>query len=246
MDTGVPSRGLLCHPLGTNLSIFWTLTRGVRGHIIPFIGNKLLKNGQGKRLMVKDLDTSPKLPKKLPPKRPRGTWIQTDRAAHEAWALLAKKPAASAVMHMLCANIGDHNAVVISQKTLAELCGLTVRSVKRGIADLVEGNWIEVRQIGATSQTNAYIVNDRVAWHGKRGSIQYSLFSATIVASSEEQPDKDQLGQQEPLRVLPRIGEEQAPAGDGLPPPSQPDFPGLETDLPAAGYDPETGEIIDE
>ncbi len=172
-------------------------------------------------------------PAAIPAKRPRGTWIQTDREAHEAWAILAKKPAASAVMHILCANIGEHNAVVISQDTIAKLCHLSSRSVRRAIADLIEGNWIEVRQIGATTQTNAYIVNDRVAWQGARDGLRYSLFSATVVASSAEQPDADRLDELQPLRQLPRIGEGQLPNGQGLPPPSQPFLNSLEPDLPS-------------
>lgn len=173
----------------------------------------------------------------LPVKRPRGTWIQTDREAHEAWALLAKKPAASAVMHILCANIGEHNAVVISQDTIANLTKLSTRSVRRAIADLVAGSWIEIRQIGATGQTNAYVVNDRVAWQGARDGLKYSLFSATVVVSSHEQPDKHELENQKPLRHLPRISEHQLPSGDGLPPPSQPFLNGMEPDLPAVNED---------
>ena len=176
-------------------------------------------------------------PQTLPAKRPRGTWIQTDREAHEAWAILAKKPAASAVMHILCANLGEHNAVVISQETIAKLCHLSTRSVRRAITDLVEGNWIEVRQLGATSQTNAYVVNDRVAWQGSRDGLRYSLFSAAVVVSEEEQPDRNELGKQEPLRRLPRIGEGQIPSGPGLPPPSQPFLDGMEPDLPATDQD---------
>lgn len=173
-------------------------------------------------------------PPPIPAKRPAGTWVQTDREAHEAWAILAKKPAASAVMHILCANLGEHNAVVISQETIAKLCGLSTRSVRRAIIDLVEGRWIEVRQLGATSQTNAYVVNDRVAWQGARDGLRYSLFSAAVVVSEEEQPDRPELGTQDPLRRLPRIGELQLPNGPGLPPPSQPFLKGMEPDLPTA------------
>lgn len=179
----------------------------------------------------------------LPAKRPKGTWIQTNREAHEAWALLAKKPAASAVMHMLCAQVGDHNAVVISQQTLAQLCAISVRSVGRAIQELVDGNWIEVRQIGATSQTNAYVINDRVAWHGARDGLRYSLFSANVVLSDVEQPDRASLSQQAALRRLPRIGETQMPEGAGLPPPSQPSLAGLEPDLPAANHVPDQMDI---
>ena len=92
-------------------------------------------------------------PPPIPAKRPLGTWVQTDREAHEAWAILAKKPAASAVMHILCANLGEHNAVVISQDTIAKLCGLSTRSVRRAIVDLAEGRWIEVRQLGVCCRT---------------------------------------------------------------------------------------------
>ncbi len=145
-------------------------------------------------------------PLPLPAKRPPGTWIQTDREAHEAWALLAKKPAASAVMHILCAHLGDHNGVVISQETIAKLCKLSSRSVRRAIMDLIEGNWIEVRQIGATGQTNAYVVNDRVAWHGAREGLRYSLFSATVVVSEEQQPDRADARERRPPRSRRRTG----------------------------------------
>lgn len=77
------------------------------------------------------------------------------------------------------------------------------------------------------------MVNDRVAWHGARDGLRYSLFSAAVVVSEEEQPDRTELGRQAPLRHLPRIGERQLPVGDGLPPPSQPFLNGMEPDLPA-------------
>src|SRR3546814_14598041 len=66
-----------------------------------------------------------------------------------------------------------------------------------------------------------------------REGLRYSLFSATVVVSDSEQPDRDTLGKQEPLRRLPPIGERQLPHGDGLPPPSQPFLDGIEPDLPA-------------
>ena len=54
----------------------------------------------------------------------RGTFVQTDRATHEAWArLTARRPAASAVLHLLSGNIGHQNAVVVSQKTIAKILG---------------------------------------------------------------------------------------------------------------------------
>lgn len=165
-----------------------------------------------------------------------GHWVQTERAAHEAWAaLIAKNANAARVMHILVSQLGEHNAVVISQKNLAKLIGTTDRTVRNALKLLREDNWIEVRQIGQNGTVNAYVVNDRVAWTGKRDGIRYSLFSATVVASDDEQPDRDTLRDHQPLRKLPSLfhGERQLPSGDGLAPPSEPSLPGMEQDLPA-------------
>jgi DNA-binding transcriptional MocR family regulator len=171
----------------------------------------------------------------MPEKQPKGAWVQTDRAVHEAWAQLSiHHPAASALLHFLSARVGEHNAVVVSQRTLADVTGMSLSTVKRAVAVLKAGNWVEVRQIGPTGTAVGYVLNDRVVWSGPRDGIRYSLFSAAVVVSDVEQPDKVEIGQQQPLRSLPRVypGERQLPTGEGLPPPSQPAFPGLEPDLP--------------
>ena len=176
--------------------------------------------------------------KQLPESKPVGSWIQTERAAHEEWAKflgLKGALAASRVMHLLLARIGDHNAVIISQKTLAGLLQCDERTVQRAVSMLRKHSWVEVRQVGSTGTVNAYVINDRVGWTGPREGRRYSLFSAAVVISDQEQPDKATLDNQEPLHRLPSMfpGERQLPTGDGLPPPSEPSLPGLEPDLPA-------------
>ena len=172
----------------------------------------------------------------LPDKRPKGQWVQTERAAHEAWAaLIRKSPLAAQVMHILTSQVGEHNAVVISQKVLAQLVEGSERGVRDALTVLKNDNWIEMRQIGGRGTVNAYIINDRIAWNGKRDGIRYSLFSARVVVSEEEQPDRAQIENQPPLRKIPGIhaGERQLPSGPGTPPPSQPFFDGMEPDLPS-------------
>ncbi len=178
--------------------------------------------------------------KTLPtPKDPKpGEWVQTERAAHEAFAaLIGKSPLAAKIMHTLVSRVADHNAVVISQGVLADLVGATRRGVQKALEILERGRWIEIRQVGDRATVNAYVVNDRVAWFGDRNGRRYALFSAAVIVSSDEQADADALDDQhrKPLRKLPMIypGERQLPAGDGLPPPSQPSFPGMEPDLPS-------------
>lgn len=172
----------------------------------------------------------------MPAKQPQGNWVQTERAAHEAWAaLIAKAPKAAQIMHILTARVGENNAVVVSQKNLMKLTGSSRRTVQRALDVLSKDRWIEVRQIGQNGTVNAYIINDRVAWSGKRDGIRYSLFTAAVIVSDDEQPDRDSLGYQEPLRRLPSLyrDERQLPSGDGLSPPSEPPFPGMEPDLPS-------------
>ena len=175
---------------------------------------------------------------KLPDKKSAGSWVQTEREAHEAWArLIRKSPKAAELMHLITARIGDHNAVVMSIPTIMKLMGTSRPTVIRAINLLREDRWVETVQIGGSGTANAYVVNDRIAWTGPRDGMRFSLFSAAVIASSGDQPDASEIDHQEPLRRLPRIGERQLPSGDGLPPPSEPFFEGLEPDLPATKAD---------
>jgi DNA-binding transcriptional MocR family regulator len=172
----------------------------------------------------------------LPAQKPKGHWVQTDRSSHEAWAALTRKsPLAAQVMHLLAARVGDHNAVVISQGTLAQLAGASRRGVQNAIAILERERWIELRQIGDRGTVNAHVINDRVVWTGARDGLRTSLFSAVVVVSEAEQPDREDLGSQLPLRAVPRLfpDESQLPVGSGLPPPSEPTLPGMEPDIPS-------------
>lgn len=176
------------------------------------------------------------MPPELPAKKAHGTWVQTDKATHEAWAELSRKsPLASQIMHLMVARVGDHNAVVISQNTLAALAKASRRGVQKALKVLQDDLWIETRQVGSNGTVNAYVINDRVAWTQGRDGLRYSLFSAAVVVSEEEQPDREQIGGQEALRQIPSLyqGEMQLPSGDGLPPVSQPALPGMEPQLPA-------------
>ena len=128
----------------------------------------------------------------LPTKKQRGHFVQTDRAAHEAWGRLAvKSPAAGALLHVLVANVGEQNAIVASHK---------------------------------------------VAWTEGRDKLRYSRLQAEVLVSEDEQPAGVLDAVKEELHRLPRVGELQLPSGQGLPPVSQPSFPGLEPDLPAFGH----------
>lgn len=181
----------------------------------------------------------------------RGTWVQTERAAHEAWAeLINRQPRAAALLHLIVANMSARGGLVASQATLASLMGVSTATVKRALTVLSDERWIEVVRVGSErGGVNAYIVNRRVAWADRRDNARYAAFDATILVSEAEQGGAIQ-DNAPPLRQLPTLapGEHQLPAGEGAEPPSQPPISGLEPDLPsiAAGRDPNTIDWVSE
>lgn len=182
----------------------------------------------------------------VPVKNKQGQWVQTERKAHEAWARLCMtKPVAGALLHKLVATMGHQNAVVVPQKVLAALLGVSDRTIQRAVRELVSDKWIQVVRLGKGKEA-AYVVNDCVAWGQPRDQLRLSAFSATIVASADDQ-DTATLEPQD-LRRIPTLypGERQLPVGSGEDPPSQPSIDGLEPELPAIqqfDVNQETGEI---
>jgi hypothetical protein len=166
-----------------------------------------------------------------------GSWVQTERAAHERWAELSSEyPRASSVLHVIVAHMEQgSNALVASHALLAARCACSVATLKRALAVLAGRRWIQIVQIGPSGSVNAYVVNSRVAWSGSRKGLRQAAFSATVLAAEHEQPSRVFIDDGIMLNQLPALwpGERQLPSGPGLPPPSEPSLPGLEPDLPA-------------
>lgn len=168
-----------------------------------------------------------------PDKTRRGSFVQTEQSAHEAWArLILDSPKSAALLHVLIARMDRGcNAVVISHENLAILLGgVSSRTVKNHISKLSKDKWIQVVSLGRGAM-NAYVVNSAVAWGRSRDQLPLSQFTAQVVVNAN-----DQEGLEPPeLRKVPVLfaNEHQIPSGDGLEPPSQPSLEGLEPDLPA-------------
>ncbi len=130
----------------------------------------------------------------------RGSWVQVERQAHIEWAALIRtRPKAASLLHHLVALMDRHNAVVVSQKVLMRLMGVSESTVRRSITDLAEGNWIQVVRLGKGREA-AYVINDRVAWANKRSKLNTSSFSATVYADIEDQ-DADTLSAKELKKI---------------------------------------------
>ena len=128
------------------------------------------------------------------------TWVQTDRATHEAWGLLTmSSPRAAALAHFLVANMEKSGAVVASYATLAKMTGMSVSTIRRAVDDLKAGRWIEAVQIGGKGGANAFCINSRVAWAQERNKMHLASFTARVLADKDEQQTVDDV----PLRRIP-------------------------------------------
>jgi hypothetical protein len=160
----------------------------------------------------------------------RGTWVQTERAGHEAWAaLIAQAPRAGQLMHIIVQHMDKSGALIVSQSTLAKMMDTSIATTKRAISVLAKHNWIQTISVGGQrGGTLAYVVNSRIAWADKRENLQYARFNARVLISSEDQAD---LGSDK-LKQLPTMddGEIQLPSGPGMAPPAQDSLEGV--DLP--------------
>ena len=139
---------------------------------------------------------------------------------------------AAAVLHTLVARMGDQNAVVVSQKTLAALIGVTDRTVRNAIQVLVAENWVQVVRLNGPSTVSAYVVNSAVAWGQPRSAPSGRIHSRCH--RRRHRPEAITLEHRD-LRKIPMLypGERQLPTGAGERPPSQPAIEGMEPDLPS-------------
>lgn len=163
---------------------------------------------------------------------PRGTWVQTERAAHEAMAqLIAQAPRAAQLLHVLIANMDKSNALIASQATLAKMTNVSMATIKRALQVLTEQAWIQtIRLGGERGGALAYVVNSRVAWADSRDNLRFARFNARVLVSSEDQPD---LGHA-PLKNMPVVSasETRLPEGNGFDSSTLELIDGLLPDLP--------------
>ncbi|UXL41071.1 hypothetical protein V0M98_39170 (plasmid) [Pseudomonas silesiensis] len=165
----------------------------------------------------------------------RGTWVQTERAGHEAWAMLINKhPKAAQLLHILVAHMDEKAALVASHKLLAQLCDVSIMTIRRSLVVLVEQNFIQTVRVGSErGGVLAYIINSRIAWADSRENLKYAAFNARVLVTSSEQTESLEGPELKQTPIL-APGDLQMPHGPGLPPPAQDSLDGLIPDLPAA------------
>jgi Fe2+ or Zn2+ uptake regulation protein len=111
-------------------------------------------------------------------------WLQLEKkAAKELQSLAIRSPAAMGTLLYMVNHMGRSNALVVSQKTMAESLGISLKSVGNSVKLLTEHHFIEAIKVG---NMTVYKVNSRVAWQGHRGA-RFAHFGAEVVAMENEQ-----------------------------------------------------------
>ena len=128
--------------------------------------------------------TSISVPVKENELAPTFGWLMIDKKPIQALKRLAiSHPIAMGCLMHFVENMSRSNAYMASQKSIANQLGVSAVAVKKAVAVLESSKFVQVIKVGTA---NAYVVNTRVAWQGKRGA-RFAHFHADIVAYEDEQ-----------------------------------------------------------
>lgn len=128
-------------------------------------------------------------------------WLQLEKkAARELESLAVRSPAAMGTLMYMVNRMSRSNALVVSQKAIAQALGISLKSVGNSVKLLATHHFIQTIKVGNTS---VYVVNSRVVWQGERGA-RYAAFGADVIALESEQDspvDQDVT----PLKTVPQL-----------------------------------------
>jgi hypothetical protein len=81
-----------------------------------------------------------------------------------------------------------HGAVVASQSDLAEILGVSTRTIQRWVAKLVQDRRVVVASMGsALGAAHVYAIDPDLAWRSIDGAKRGAAFNATVLAGREMQ-----------------------------------------------------------
>lgn len=151
-------------------------------------------------------------------KPPTFGWLQFEKKAiGELQKLAMTSPAAMGTLMYLVNHMSRSNALVVSQKAIAEGVGTTRETVNKAMRYLADHNFVQILKAGGAT---VYVVNSRVAWQGERGA-RYAAFGADVIAIEQEQ-DRP-IDDAPPLKQVPVLhdGERLHVGNEPLDPPDQ-------------------------
>lgn len=132
---------------------------------------------------------------------PNASWVQIQRSSLRDLEVLATaNPAATRLLLALVRHMDGQNAVVMSREAMGSLIGVSRATAVRALAYLRDQRWVEIIKVGNLS---AVVVNSRVAWTQHSKLRHAAIFSATVIATAEEQGTATLSMDREPLRRVP-------------------------------------------
>jgi Fe2+ or Zn2+ uptake regulation protein len=156
------------------------------------------------------------LPKDKPP---TFGWLQFEKKAiGELQKLAIASPAAMGTLMYLVNHMSRSNALVVSQKAIAEGVGIKRETANRALKYLADHHFVQILKAGGST---VYVVNSRVAWQGDRGA-RYAAFGADVIAIESEQ-QADTVDDTTPLKQVPILheGERLHVGNEPIDPPDQ-------------------------
>jgi hypothetical protein len=103
---------------------------------------------------------------------------------HSIRELIKDDPKAANLFMFLTEKMDTENALIVSKETLAEVLGVSVRTITRQIAVLKEKGFISILKSGVS---NIYLVNANIAWTTDGDKKEYARFRANVFVSKSEQ-----------------------------------------------------------
>jgi len=89
-----------------------------------------------------------------------------------------------ALFHYLAKEMGDDNAVIVSQQTLASIMDTSRISVNQAIKELESHELLKICKVG---NQNIYCLNAHVVWTQEKTKLHLARFKAAVIISDKEQ-----------------------------------------------------------
>jgi len=139
----------------------------------------------------------------VPDKRstPNASWVQIQRSSLRDLEVLAtENPSACRLLLALVRHMDGQNAVIMSREAMGMIIGASRATAVRALSHLRQQRWVEIIKVGNLS---AVVVNSRVAWAQHSKLRHAAIFSATVIATADDQDAETLSMDREPLRRVP-------------------------------------------
>ena len=134
--------------------------------------------------------------------KPNSNFVQFYRnEMHGLRELIATDPKAANLFMLLTEKMDTENALVVSQEVLAEVLGVSKRTVIRQINLLKEKGFVQILKSGTS---NIYLVNANIAWTSSGNKKEYAKFKANVLVSKSEQEYNLKEKKHKQLDLLPK------------------------------------------